>query len=103
VANTRRGFFTDSDIERLLPHLPEYLRPIDESAYITGWRRGELCSLRWSQVDWETGTMRLERGATKSGEPRSFPFIAHPRLNALLRERLRRAKEWERENKAICP
>ena len=87
----------------MLKHLPEYLGGFIEAAYITGWRRGELLSLRWSQVDWETGTIRLERGTTKSGEPRSFPFGAHPGLAALLYEQRERTSAVERATGTVCP
>lgn len=103
VNNARTGFFTDSEVKTLLKHLPEYLRPFVEAAYITGWRRGELRGLKWSQVDWESGTIRLERGTTKSGEPRSFPFVAHPRLADLLQEQRERTSEFERASGSVCP
>ncbi len=103
VSNARTGFFTDAEVKRLLTQLPAYMQPFVEAAYITGWRRGELRNLRWSQVDWEGGTIRLERGTTKSGEPRSFPFAVHPRLAALLREQRERTSEFERENDTVCP
>ena len=33
-------------------------------AALTGVRRGELCALRWSDVDLEAGTVRIERAIT---------------------------------------
>jgi integrase len=30
-------------------------------AALTGARRGELCALRWSDVDWDAGTLRIAR------------------------------------------
>jgi integrase len=30
-------------------------------AALTGARRGELCALRWSDVDWQAGTLRIAR------------------------------------------
>jgi len=103
VNNARSGFFTGAEVKELLKYLPDYLRSFVEVAYITGWRRGELRSLRWAQVDWESGTIRLERGTTKSGEPRSFPFTAHPRLAALLRELREKTSASERASGSVCP
>lgn len=88
VQNTRQGFFTAEDMASLLPELPDYMRPFAEAALITGWRRGELRNLTWSQVDWERGVLRLE--TSKNDEGREFPFALHPRLEALLREQLTR-------------
>ena len=103
VSNARQGFFTDAEVGRLLEHLPPYLRPFVEAAYITGWRRGELRNLRWSQVEWETGTMRLERGTTKSGEPRVFPFGEFPHLHTILRQQQEATLALERETDGIVP
>ena len=103
VSNARTGFFTDAEVRTLLQYLPAYMQPFVEAAYITGWRRGELRALRWPQVDWESGTIRLERGTTKSGEPRSFPFAAHPRLAELIREQRARSSAFERERGIVCP
>jgi integrase len=36
-------------------------------AYVTGARRGELCALRWSDVDLDAGTVRVERSLTDLG------------------------------------
>ena len=103
VCNARTGFLTGAEVGRLLGYLPAYLRPLTEAAYITGRRRGELIGLRWAQVDWETGTIRLERGTTKSGEPRSFPFAAHPRLEVILRGLREEVSARERASGRLCP
>jgi integrase len=36
-------------------------------AALTGARRGELCALRWSDVDLKTGTLRIARSLTMAG------------------------------------
>jgi len=103
VRNARRGFFTDAELDAVLQHLPQHMRALIEVAYICGWRRGELLALQWAQVDWDSGTIRLERGSTKSGEPRTFPFDAHPRLAALLREQRERTSAAEKATGSVCP
>ena len=37
-------------------------------AFVTGARRGELCALRWSDVDLETGSVRIEKSLSQVGE-----------------------------------
>jgi integrase len=103
VQNARQGFFEPADLAAVLKHLPPYLQPLIEAAYITGWRRGELVNLRWQAVDWDAGELRLERGTTKSGEPRLFPFAFHPRLAALLHEQRERVEAMQRAGNIIVP
>ncbi len=103
VQNARQGFFEPADLAAALPHLPPYLRPFIETAYITGWRRGDLVNLRWRDVDWDAGELRLWRGKTKNDEPRRFPINAHPRLASLLREQHERVEAMQRERGFIIP
>lgn len=84
--NVRRGFFEHAAVVRLLEALPARLRPLVETAYATGWRRGELLALCWPQVDFEAETMRLEPGTTKNREGRTFPWGRFPRLRQVLLE-----------------
>jgi integrase len=37
-------------------------------AFVTGGRRGELCALRWSDVDLDAGTVRIERSLAQVGD-----------------------------------
>ena len=62
-------------------------RPIIELALETAMRRGELCSLRWSQIDFERSLINLPD--TKSGYPRIIPLspVAMSLLNAVSERR----------------
>jgi integrase len=44
-------------------------------AYSTGMRRGEICSLRWENVDLLNRQVRLNAGETKNGEGRVVPLV----------------------------
>lgn len=81
----RKGFFEWEQFLSVQSHLPEHLKEIAEFAYITGWRRNEVVSLQWQQVDFNGRTVRLFD--SKNGEGRVFPFT--PELEAVLR------KQWE--------
>ena len=61
-----------------------YLADLIRVAVNTGCRRGELLGLRWSQVDLEARTIRLERSDTKNGKGRIVPLNreAHAALQA---------------------
>lgn len=61
--------------------LPEYLKPAMTFAYFTGWRgRSEVLALRWSKVDFNAGTVRLEPGTTKNKDG----WAVFPALRTLL-------------------
>lgn len=74
--NVRKGFFEEAEFLALRVQLPEYVRPVVTFAYFTGCRRGEILALKWSQVDLERRSVRLEPGTTKNGEGRSIPLTA---------------------------
>lgn len=68
--NARQGFFADADFHALTEKLPEYLRDFVRFGYSTGWRKGEIASLRWSDV--EGDVVRLRGENAKNGEGRSI-------------------------------
>jgi integrase len=103
VRNVRQGFFEEKELRAVLKHLPETVRPVVEFAYLTGWRRGEVLSLEWRQIDFQAGTVRLEPGTTKNDEGRTFPFAAIPALAALLQAQREYTTAVERERQRIIP
>jgi len=44
--NVRRGFFERADVEKVLQHVPDYLRDAAAFRYLCGWRRSEILALR---------------------------------------------------------
>ncbi len=103
VDNTREGFLTTADVEAVCSQIGADLAPVVRFAAFTGWRKREAFSLRWAQVDFNAGTVRLEPGTTKNREGRSFPFAAFPPLERLLIEQRERTDEVERATSAIVP
>ncbi|MGO9338431.1 MAG: site-specific integrase [Terracidiphilus sp.] len=67
--NARQGFFADADFRALTAKLPKYLRDFVQFGYLTGWRKGEIASLRWSDVEGDVVRLRAENA--KNGEGRS--------------------------------
>ena len=65
--NVRKGFFEREQLEAVLAHLPQHLKPVAEVAYITGWRvTSEILPRQWQNVDFTGGLLRLEPGETKN-------------------------------------
>jgi len=67
--NARKGFFADSDFHALKDKLPAYLRDFIQFGYLTGWRKGEIASLCWSDVEGDLAQLRGEN--SKNGEART--------------------------------
>jgi len=101
VSNTRSGFFEMEQFRSVLKHLPVDLRPVVEFAYLTGWRRSEILELEWRNVDFRAGEVRLDPGATKNDEGRTFPFSAYPPLGELLKWQRERTVAVEKTTKRI--
>lgn len=103
LAPPRQGFVDDRDMAALLPCLPEPLRGPTQFAFLTGWRRAEVFGLRWAQVDFTTGVVRLEGTDTKNGRAREFPFDVLPELATLLRVQREHTTAVERRLGRIVP
>ena len=86
-SSPRQGFFETGQFQGLVAKLPANLRPIAEFAYHTGWRRSEITSLTWDQVDLEARVLRLWPGETKNQEGRVLPLEGE--LWRLLQEQAR--------------
>jgi integrase len=77
--NVRRGFFTEDEYKVPRAALPDHLKVPFILGYWTGMRAGQILSLRWEQVEWERGLLRLEPGATKNGYGRLVPLTQEVR------------------------
>ena len=102
VDNVRTGFFDEDQVARLLGFLSPELRPLTEFAYLSGWRRGEILSLSWRQVDFQAGIVRLEPGTTKNKRGRILP-LDDPQLEGLLRSQRRHTDEVQHATGQIIP
>ncbi|HUA95526.1 MAG TPA: site-specific integrase [Acidimicrobiales bacterium] len=80
---------TPQHVQQLLERADGILRRAILLAALTGARRGELCALRWSDVDRETGTLTIARaisdgreGPTKTHQKRTMAidpeFLGEP-------------------------
>jgi integrase len=73
--NVRQGFIEHADYVAILAELEEWARDPFRLAYHTGWRRNEVLSLQWDEVDLEAQMLRLSPERSKNGEGRPFPFL----------------------------
>jgi integrase len=82
--NKRMRFLNQEEIESLRNACSPHLRPIVETAILTGMRRGEILSLKWEQI--RGGFIYLEK--TKTNEARQIPVSEG--LEAILKDIRRR-------------
>ncbi len=102
--NARQGFFEEPEFLAVQKHLPDYLQPPIEFANLSGWRtQSEILPLRWTQVDFDAGVVRIEPGESKNDEGREFPFSALPALEALLRRQRQATTALERREGRVIP
>lgn len=83
----RTGFFERDQFEAVRSHLPADIADVVTFAYYTGWRKSEIVSLEWRQVNLKAGTVRLDAGTTKNGDGRVVSFGKIDELKKLLERR----------------
>lgn len=84
-SSPRQGFVERDQFQKLFAALPDYLGLPLAIGYFTGMREGEILGLRWNQVDFLSGVIRLRAGETKNDEGREVPIV--PQLRVLVEER----------------
>jgi integrase len=83
--NAREGFLEPADFASLGAHLAAWLADVATFAYLTGWRKGEVATLTWADVDLRSGVIRLRAAHSKNKRPRVV--ILRGELRALLDRR----------------
>ena len=81
-SNERIRYLTPDEEARLFAVLPDKYKPVVTTALQTGLRMGELRSLRWRDISFETSTPTIAR--SKDGEVQRIP------MNSVTRETLKR-------------
>jgi integrase len=93
--NARQGFFEHGEFVAFRNALPDYFKAVVTFAYYTGWRKQEILSLKWNQVDLNARTVRLDVGTTKNDKGR-LVILDGELLEAI-------QGQWERRKVAEIP
>ena len=66
----RQGFFESSEFQAVLSHLSGYLKGFTQFGYLSGWRKKEIRTREWSDVDMLGKVIRLKPGNSKNDRGR---------------------------------
>jgi len=82
--NARQGFVSPADFEAIVASLPHYLKDMARFAFLSGWRKGELRSLAWSDVNRDDGPSHCAPNTVRTESPALCPSWAtwRPSLTA---------------------
>lgn len=83
--NARQGFFEQRELEALVAELPEFLRDVVRFGFLTGWRRGEILTLEWGDVDMQGKAIRLRAEHAKNGAGRTIAMDDYVLLELMRR------------------
>lgn len=101
-AAPRQGFFEPEQFAAVRKHLPPDLQAAVSIANTYGWRiQSEILTLTLSQLDLESGTLRLEPGTTKNADGR-LEYLT-PELRTLLSAHVDRVKVLARQLNRVRP
>ena len=78
------------------------LRGVATFCYLTGWRRSEVLTLRWSNVDRGRQVITLDPGTTKNNGGRTLPYDLLPELVEVIDTAWTEHKRL-RQADTICP
>jgi integrase len=70
----RQVYISDLDFSRILDRLPEWYRPIAQTAHYTGMRRGEVLGLTWRRVNLKTRMIYLGPDEVKEKDWKRVPI-----------------------------
>jgi integrase len=72
LQNIREGFLEPSEFGAVCAELPPHLADAATFAYLSGWRKGEICTLTWADVDLRANVIRLRVAHSKNKRPRTL-------------------------------
>jgi integrase len=85
--NTRTGFFSRADFDRVQSHLPADIKDFCLFGFLTGWRKGAVAKLEWSDV--HDGRINLRGKLSKNRKPYYVPLEGEVKELIERREKVR--------------
>ncbi|OEU60595.1 MAG: hypothetical protein BAW33_02340 [Desulfobacterales bacterium C00003104] len=72
--NARTRVLSLNEYRGLMEHLPLHLKPVVDTAFYTGMRRGEIINLTWNKVSSKDRMIRLDAEDTKEEKAKAIPI-----------------------------
>jgi len=95
IHNVRQGFFERAQFEAVVSKLPEYLQGFTRFAYLTAWRKGQIASLTWADVDRAARVLVARAEHVKNG--RAHKPVLEGEVVEII-ERCWKCREYETSN-----
>lgn len=70
----REVYVSFEDFNSIVANLPTWMKPIIQTLYFTGMRRGEVLGLTWENVNLDSRIIRLHAHQTKERQPKRIPI-----------------------------
>src|SRR5215469_2186679 len=96
AGNVRQGFFSEAEFRAVASSLPDPLNDFALFGYLTGWRKHEIASVTWEDIDGEV--IRLRAVNAKIREARSLAIEGEL---AELMQRRRAASQIKRQDDSV--
>lgn len=89
------NLLTEKQTEAVIEHIPRYWQVLACTLAYTGLRWGEVCALRWNDIDLDSGTLLVRRSNWKGhvGTPKTEHGMRHVSLAEPLVEMLAERKQ----------
>src|SRR5215468_5204537 len=84
-------------LQEWVTHLPKYLQDFSRFAYLCAWRKGQIASLTWADVDRNDGVIIARAENVKNG--RAHKIVLEAELAEII-ERRWAAREYRTKNNA---
>lgn len=72
VVKPKHTTWTAAQLHTFLEGSTSWLAALYTLSAATGMRRGEICALRWEDIDLDTGLVRVERSVTQVAQERTY-------------------------------
>jgi integrase len=73
-SSRRSVYLSHEDFQRIVAHLPDWYRPIAQTAFFTGMRRGEILGLTWKRVNLKAHMLYLGPDDVKEKDWKRVPI-----------------------------